>query len=197
MSDQRDRLLRRPRPSIGYPILIVDQATLIAARAELAEAQAAARQLVVAGKPAAARRRAEKRVADAQAAVDACYEVITLTALPTSGEVTAEKLAAAHPPTDEQMANARKAREEAARLGEPPPPWPPWNDDTFRPALLAASCNNGMTEDDWRQFLAEHVSSGEAHGIWMACLAVNQKERVADPLVIPKGSTAMLSSLLS
>lgn len=199
MSDQRQRLLSRPRPSIGYPIQVVDQQTLTAAQVELGEAQAALRQVVLAAKPktSAARRKADQRVAAAQAALDLCYETITLVALPTAGEVTAETLAAAHPPTEAQMAKARQERQEAQQRGEPPDPWPAWNEDTFRPALLAACCTNGMTQDDWRQFLSEHVSMGEANGIWLACLAINQRERVADPLVIPKGSTRMLSSLLS
>lgn len=199
-SDQRGRLLSRPRPSIGYPLLVVDQADLARAQAELAAAKADQRQVVLAAKsakPTAASRRADQRVTDAQAAVDRCYETIVLTALPTAGEVTAEKLAAAHPPTDAQMAKAAKDRAEAAQRGEPPPPWPAWDDDTFRPALLAACCGNGMTAADWATFLAGHVSDGEAGGLWRACLAVNERERVADPLVIPKGSTAMLSSLLS
>jgi multidrug efflux pump subunit AcrA (membrane-fusion protein) len=197
--DQRGRLLSRPRPSVGYPVQVVDRETLTAAQADLAAAQAEQRQVVLAAKPktSAARRLADKRLAAAQAAADACYEVITLTALPTSGEITAETLAAAHPPTDEQMAAARKNRDEAARRGEPLPPWPSWNEDTFRPALLAACSDNGMSEEDWRVFLAERMSAGEVRGLWLACLAVNERERVADPLVIPKGSTAMLSSLLS
>ncbi len=195
MTDQRQRLLSRPRPAIGYPLLVVDQQTLSAAQAELGAAQADLRQVVLADKPktSAARRKADQRVAAAQAAVDLCYETITLTALPTAGEVTAEILAAAHPPTDAQMAKVRQERQEAAQRGEPAPPWPVWNDDTFRPALLTACSSNGMSEQDWRVFLAEHVSNGEAAGIWLACLAINQRERVADPLVIPKGSTQMLS----
>ena len=197
--DQRGRLLGRPRPSIGYPLQVVDRETLAVAQSELGAAQADLRQVVLADKPktSAARRKADQRVAAAQAALDLCYETITLVALPTAGEVTAETLAAAHPPTDAQMAKVRQEREQAARRGEPPPPWPVWNDDTFRPALLAACSSNGMSEQDWATFLAQHVSAGEATGLWLACLAINQRERVADPLVIPKGSTAMLSSLLS
>jgi hypothetical protein len=198
-ADQRQRLLARPRPSIGYPLQVVDQQTLTAAQQELGAAQADLRQVILSDKPktSVVRRKADQRVAAAQAALDLCYETITLTALPTAGELTAETLAAAHPPTDAQMAKARQERQEAAQRGEAPPPWPVWNDDTFRPALLAACCTNGMTAEDWAAFLGQHVSTGEANGIWLACLAINQRERVADPLVIPKGSTQMLSSLLS
>ncbi len=198
-ADQRARLLARPRPSIAYPLLVVDEQTLAAAKAEVGAAQSELRQIVLSGRPktAAARRRTEKRLSDAQSTLDGCYELVVLTALPTSGEVTAETLAAAHPPTDEQMARVRQQRQEAVQRGEPQPPWPGWNEDTFRPALLTACSSNGMSEQDWAVFLAERVSAGEARGLWVACLAVNERERVADPLVIPKGSMAMLSSRLS
>jgi hypothetical protein len=138
-------------------------------------------------------RRAQKQVADAQAKLDGCYETIVLRALPTSGQVTTEKLAAAHPPTDEQIAKVRTERDKAHNQGRDVPPWPEWNDDTFPPALLAACAESDMSEQDWREFLAEHVSDGEFHGLYMAALSVNERERVADPLVLPKGLTGMLS----
>src|SRR5690606_29530626 len=118
-------------------------------------------------------RRAQRQLEAAQAEVDSCYETIVLRALPTSGAVTIEKLKAAHPPTPEQLERVKAERESARQRGEEPPPWPEWNEDTFPAALLAACAESDMTEDDWREFLANNVSAGEASGLWMAALAVN------------------------
>jgi hypothetical protein len=190
---QRDRLLGRPRPSLPYPLL-VDPDRVETARAELARVQQRVRQVVLKEEPGNARyRRAEKSIRDAEAVVDGCYETLILRALPTRGEVTTERLIAAHPPTDAQMAAAKLEREKAKTRGEDLPPWPDWDDDTLRPALLAACAEGGMSEQDWTEFLAGHVSDGEARALWLACLAVNERERVADPLVLPKGWTGIRS----
>lgn len=190
---QRERLLGRPRPSLPYRLL-VDPEGLETANAELERARNQSRQTSRrSDSTEAQRRKAEKAAEKAQQAVDGCYETVTLRALPTAGDVTTEKLIAAHPPTQEQMARAKAERESAQQQGRDLPSLPDWNDDTFPSALLAACAETEMTEDDWREFLAEHVSDGEARGLWMAALAVNERERVADPLVLPKGWTGMRS----
>lgn len=189
----RDRLLSRPRPSLPYTLL-VDPPAAAQARAKLAAAQAEARQAMLQhGESSPAHRRAAKRVADAEAAVEACYATITLTALPTGGPVTMETLAAAHPPTQQQIEAAREARAQAAQRGQDQPPWPEWDEDAFIPAVLAECSDAGMSADEWREFLASHVSDGERRGLWRTVLAVNALERVADPLVLPKGSTRIRS----
>lgn len=186
-TSQRDRLLARPRPSLAYPLL-VDQDAVDAARRDLGQAHADARQAMLAKNTDDAEvQAAQRRITDAEQAVHACYETVVLRALPP-GDV--ERLRADHPPTEQQMAAAKAERERAAKRGEEPPLWPEWNEDTFRPALLAACTpDSGMGADDWATFLQGHVSDGEARGLWLACLAVNARERVADPLVLPKGST--------
>lgn len=131
------------------------------------------------------------KLADAEAKVDACYETLTLRALPPR---RVAELEAAHPPTEAQMERAKAERERAKKLGEDIPPWPAWNDDTFWPALLAECVDGDMTADDWVGFLAENVSGGEAAGLKTAVLNVNTAERVADPLVLPKDLTRILSS---
>ena len=190
---QRERLLRRPRPSISYR-LVVDPDRLAKAREELDRVKARTRQtLLRAAEGSAEYRRARRQLDAAQAEVDSCYETIVLRALPTAGEVTVEKLKAAHPPTPEQLERAKAERDAARRRGEPEPPWPEWNEDTFPAALLAACAESDMTEDDWRAFLGSNVSAGEYSGLWQAVLAVNALERVADPLVLPKDWMGMLS----
>lgn len=184
---QRDRLRGRPRPSLPYRILVAPD-EVDEARQALAKAQEDARQVrLKAGRDSPAAKRAAKPVSDAEAAVDACYETIVLRALPPE---RIEELEAEHPPTAEQMEKAKAEREQAQQRGEQLPDWPSWNDDTYWPALLAECATEaGMTADDWAGFLAENVSTGEAAGIKQAALAVNRLERVADPLVLPKGWT--------
>lgn len=191
---QRERLLGRSRPSTSYRLL-VDAAGIEAARKTLERVERQTRQTLLREESGSdAYKRAEKQLAAAQSAVDACYETIWLTALPMSGEVTWEKLVSAHPPTAEQIERTRKERDEARARGEDQPPWPQWDEETFYPAALAACCDNGMSADDWREFLDQHVSGGELAGLQLALIEVNAKERVADPVAVPFGLRQMLSS---
>lgn len=182
---QRDRLLGRSRPSLPYQLL-VDPDGAAKARERLERAQQIARQARLAGRDQEA---AEQELAAAGEELAGCYETIMLRSLPLKGEVTCEKLIAAHQPTQQQMAEAKAARDEAKRQGESVPDWPSWNDDSFRPALLAASADGDMTADDWALMLADRMSAGEVRGLWAACLAVNLVGRAADPVVLPKDWT--------
>ncbi|MFI2663738.1 hypothetical protein [Micromonospora carbonacea] len=186
---QRERLLGRPLPSVSYRLL-VDQDGAAAAQEALAVAQRHLRQVTLADRSPEDVAAAHARVDAAARAVDACYETIVLTALPLVGEVTTESLIAAHPPTDAQMAAAKTDRDKARHAGEEVPPWPAWNDATFRPALLAASAQTaGMSEQDWAVMLGERMSAGEVRGLWAACVAINLTGRAAEPVVLPKGWT--------
>ena len=109
----------------------------------------------------------------ARAEVDGCYEQIVLRAMPPADY---ERLIAAHPPTDEQRGKGEI-----------------WDPDSFRPALLAACADGDMTEQDWVAFLAEHVSAAERQGLYVAALAVNEQERVAESVSVPKGWTQIRS----
>jgi hypothetical protein len=187
---QRDRLLGRPRPSLPHRIL-VDPDGAAAARDHLAVVQRRARQVLLKAddeSPEAAQARAE--LADAEAAVEACYETIVLHALPPA---RLAELEAEHPPTPEQMVAAQAERQEAHKRGELLPEWPAYA-DAFWPAVLAESAVDAdMTVQDWSEFLAERVSAGERAGLRVAVLNVNRLERVADPLVLPKGLTPTVS----
>lgn len=182
---QRERLLARKLPSVPYGIL-VDAEGAQAARERVEQAQQALRQARLADRDVEA---AEREFAEAQAALDGCYEQIVLRALPLDGPVTVEKLIAEHPPTEQQLAKAKAERDEARRRGDPPPDWPAWNDATFRPALLAATAEGDMTAEDWAQVLSTRMSTGEVRSLWAACLAINTMGRAADPVVLPKGWT--------
>jgi hypothetical protein len=186
---QRDRLLGRPRPSLPYRIL-VDPDGAERARAQLATVQVETRPVLLKAKEGtSAYRAAKKRRADAEAAVDDCYETIVLRALRPArfAEMEAE-----HPPTVEQMDQVKAEREQARQRGEELPGWPNYA-EPFWPALLAESVHGDMTADDWATFLANHVSGGEVAGLRTALLNVNHMERAADPLVLPKGWTPTIS----
>ncbi|KXK63352.1 hypothetical protein AWW66_03295 [Micromonospora rosaria] len=195
MSDtgQRERLLGRSRPSVPYRML-VDEAGAARAQEALAVAQRHLRQVTLADRSPEEVAEAHARVDAASRELDGCYETVVLRALPLVGEVTAESLIADHPPSEEQMAAVKAKREEARRAGDELPPWPAWDDATFRPALLAASAEGaGMSAADWAEMLSTRMSAGEVRGLWAACVAINLTGRAAEPVVLPKGSTRMPS----
>jgi hypothetical protein len=163
----RQRLATRERPSLPFRLLVDDPSEAVAA---LEQAQAIRRQVVIRDEPDLLElEQADAAVQAAQEAVDGCYVTVVLRALRPADY---EALQAAHPPTAEQA------------MKDPPEIW---NPDTFRPALLAACAAGDMTEADWANFLEEHTSQGERQGLYVAALAVNERVRAADPLVLPKG----------
>jgi len=174
-----------------YPLL-VDAAGAQAAAGELERAQTIARRYMLAkGADSNEYKRASRKVQAAQSKLDDCYEMLLLQALPPD---ELEALAAAHPPTAEQMEAARRERDDAQRRGEEPPPWPVVNDATYYPELLArCAVEAGMSADDWSRFLAENVSDGERRALCLAVSAINARERAAEAAVLPKGWIATSS----
>lgn len=135
----KDRLATRKRPSTPYKLRIDSDD---AARAELAAAQMEGD---------------EERIALAETAVQACYEQVTITALPP---VELEKLLAAHPPTDEQRAK------------KPPELF----DSTFIPALLAVCVESDVTEDDWIEYTTTgSMSTGEVSDLFGTAWLINYR----------------------
>jgi hypothetical protein len=98
---------------------------------------------------------------DAEAALSACLEPLSVTALP-GGDY--EALVAAHPP--------RKGDD-----GD-------WHPETFRPALMEACIEGDMTAEDWSQWLKE-APTGVSDALWLDVLAVNV--RPPELAVTPKG----------
>lgn len=133
----KDRLASRQRPSTTYRLRIDDDA---AARSELAAAHDA------------------DSIAAAQAVVDACYETLTITALPP---VEMEALLAAHPATDEQRAKDKTV----------------FNQDTFVPALLAACIDSDVTEADWADYVSKGaMTTGEVNALFAAAWEINYRD---------------------
>jgi hypothetical protein len=169
----KDRLAKRQRAQATYRLQITDPSD---AQAKVQAAERAARRAT--GDKAKA---ADKKVKAARRALDACYESIVLTALPADDY---EALVEAHPPEAKEVAEAQAKK-------EPPPVW---NTSTFRPALLAECVEDDMTADDWRDAL-NNMSAGERQELFVEAVRVNEQSRTVDPMVLPKGSTQILSLL--
>lgn len=133
----KDRLSARRRPTATYSLRIDDDAT---ARAELGAARAAGD---------------EARIVAAREAVEACYEQVTLTALPP---VELEALIAAHPPP--QNMQGQKI----------------FNPATFIPALLAVSVDSDVTEEDWTEYYTSGaMTTGEVAHLFDAVWTLNHR----------------------
>lgn len=142
----KDRLSARRRPTATYSLRIDDDTT---ARAELGAARAAGD---------------ETRIVAAQQAIEACYEQVTLTALPPAD---LETLIAEHPAPEELRGKSV------------------FNPATFIPALLAACVDSDVTEADWAEYItAGAMTFGEVTDLYNTVWELNY--RVPDPSV-PKG----------
>lgn len=104
-----------------------------------------------------------ERIDAAQRAVDACYEQLTITALPP---VDMEALLEAHPPVDREHKTM-------------------FNPVTFVPALLAACVDSDVTEEDWAEYTTKGpMTPGEVNELFRVVWDLNY--RAPDPAV-PKG----------
>lgn len=157
----KDRLRGRGRPQVTYPILTATLAEAQAANADLAEAREALARAQSAPDGHLLVERYEQAVATARAVVAACYEHVTITALPPADM---EALIGDHPPT------AAQAEDRAT-----------WNPVTFVPALLAACVSFGPDEpawpvEDWaEETTSGTLSLGEVNGLFQAALDVNSR----------------------
>jgi hypothetical protein len=168
----RDTFQKRGLPHDVIPIRAVPSAQLDAAEAELAAAVAALADAETRRAVSTAHRR---RVDAAQDAVDDCYVLLTVRALPPA---EMEGLIAEHPAGDGERAIFNRA--------------------TFAPALLARcvfddpdATEPAMTEPEWVDEISKGSSSlGEVSELFAACWQVN--DRTPDRH-IPKGSTPTTS----
>jgi hypothetical protein len=106
---------------------------------------------------------------EAQAAVDACYEYLTVKAIPAS---EMEALIGAHPATREQL-------EVDPRVT--------FNRLTFFPALLAACVESTETEEDWAQIIQSgELVLGEINTLVNVAMELNDR---SPSVTLGKGST--------
>ena len=135
----KDRLATRKRPSTAYALRVDDDT---AARTALVTAQAS-------GDPT--------RIAEAEAALDACYEQLTITALPP---VELEELLKQHPPTDAQRAAGHTT----------------FNPDTFVAALLAACIASDVSEAEWMEYTTKGaMTAGETNSLFNDAWDINYR----------------------
>lgn len=81
-----------------------------------------------------------------------------------------DALIGAHPATEQQKADAK-----ATGAGEPP-----YDADTFAPALVAASCIEPVMTLDQVRELWDEWNTAEVLDLWVAALEVNTQRRVVD-----------------
>jgi len=164
----KDALLNRELPSIEYPFEIKNPTDLTR---QLTAAESTANDILRSGKKTSTKYKTAKRDLESIArALEGCYVKIKITSLPADEY---DALIDAHPPTAEQ-----KTKEgEGDTI---------WNEDTFRPALLAACTDEGMTADDWSAALKK-MSKGERRSIWVAVLTLNESNRQPNLDAVGKG----------
>jgi hypothetical protein len=162
----RDRLLSRERPVATYPCRVASVEETQAAERALALARKVANSVKADDKQAAAK--AKKALDAAEKKRDACYEQIHLRAMEPKAF---EKLQDAYPQADDGADDdAKKAADEAY----------------LHAVFLGTVEGEGMSEEDWTDFVHKNTSTGERNDLYNMSIAVNGRVRALDPSV-PKG----------
>lgn len=177
-----DRVKGRSLPSVPFRLLVVDDEQLAAAQQKLAEATERKRRAdrnLVPDKPERVKeaKNAASALKRAEKAFEACWETIRITAMKPD---EFEQLKSKHPPTPEQVKDDPEVE---------------YNKATFRPALLSACAEGGLSPEQWAAELNQSFSQGERQEIFTTCLGVNAGTRIVESVVLPKGSTGILSLL--
>lgn len=151
---RRERLLARRRPRVVHQLAVEDDtaavAELSAAKDELATASFRSDEAMEEAVSAA-----EKRVAKARRTVEACYEPLTLTAMP---------------PAEFEALIAKP--EYAPREGKTEQ----WNGETFpRACFLACVDTSDLSPDEWEAFVDGSLSQGERDALFLAAISVNAR----------------------
>jgi hypothetical protein len=92
------------------------------------------------------------------------------------GRKNYDALLEAHPPTPEQIKEFQEAN--ADKEGNPGKGQPPYNVDTFAPALVAASLAEPELSEEQVQELFDEWNATELAELWVAALEVNTQRRV-------------------
>lgn len=156
-----DRLRSRALPTDTYWLQV--EPTDVPGRA-LAEAREALQMRILTDASADTVDDARQAVRDAEEALKACYEPITVTAMEPPAW---EALVAAHPPrkdTDDDV----------------------WNTSTLPREAFLACAPTEWSRDEWAEYLDHKLSPAEREGLYLTAVGVNA--RVPDPTV-PKGWT--------
>ena len=160
--------LKVPVYTDGEPIELLEKI-----RAEIEVAKT--RHLALQGTPAedeakAELDRLEAEEVDAVAAVRLTTEHFVIRKITPRGRKRYEEMVAAHPPTAEQIAEATEKGQEK----------PPYNDETFYPALLSMSCAEPVLTVEEATEILDDWTVTEGTELIAACLAVNTGRRTVD-----------------
>ena len=118
----------------------------------------------------------EKAIEEARAALKAAQDAVrkagVVVTLVSVGRVRFQAIIDEHPP-------AKSAVEKAKAAGEPVPSWDP---DSFFPALLAATADSDLTEEQWQAevFESDAWNDNEVQELREKALLVNQATRVGE-----------------
>jgi hypothetical protein len=162
----RDRLLSRERPVATYPCRVATVEETTAAERALVTAHKAANAVKADDKKAVA---AAKRTLDAaEKKRDGCYEKVMLRAMePKKFEALQDAYPQADDGADEET---RKAADEAY----------------LHAVFLGTVQGEGMSEEDWTDFVHTNLSTGERNDLYNMSIAINGRVRALNPSV-PKG----------
>jgi hypothetical protein len=151
---RRERLLARRRPSTVYQFAVEDDAEAVAELNAAKDAHNTA-EFRTDDDAEQAVTEAGKRLTKARRAVEACYEPVTLTALPPA-EFEALIAKPQHAP--------REGKSEQ------------WNPDTFpRACFLACVDTADLSADEWEAFIDGSLSQGERDALFLAAVGVNAR----------------------
>lgn len=120
---------------------------------------------------------AKNDAAAERTAIDENCTEFHLRALPNE---TFEALVEQHPPTKDQKDKWRKENPQLASLGG----GLRWNDETFRPALIAACCIDPEMDDvDAKDFCsgAEGYTEADVEHVYQTAININTRRRSIDP----------------
>lgn len=150
-------LMAKERPTAEFPIQVKDPSKY---QAQVTRFHAQLRVFSEAGKDVG---EINKKLKNAERALKRCYKVLNLRAL---APPDFESLVYLHPPTVSQVEG--KSIEDV----------PLWNDDTFRPALIAATAYDAdMSAEEWASVISEGMSEGEFKALWSTVLSLNTLPR--------------------
>lgn len=114
--------------------------------------------------------RLEAKRADAEQAVHDSTAWFVIRKVTPRGRKRYEEMVAAHPPTEEQVKEAAAAGQER----------PPYNAETFAPALLSMTCVEPVLTVEEATELFDDWTVTECTELFSACLAVNTGRRTVD-----------------
>ena len=169
----RDHLSKKKPRQASIPIVLDDDALEAYRLAEQEYEGAKLLAQVASGEKAT--EEAFTRLKEAEAALDAAAEVLEANVVVMKFQAIGRKVYDAllheHPPTDQQVAEAKERGEDA----------PAYNFDTFAPALIAASC---ITPDDLTiedvQRMYDEWNTAEIMQLWVGALAANSQSSAPD-----------------